>query len=183
MGLVKTGFEIKLAYLSSNLLLLFRVKAAMTAYLLKPVIFLVAVLLIAQCVVADSDEHEEGELATVMGELQRLTHKLSLSTQAENPKLAKFYLYESLEILKDIQADIPEYEDMPIAIHLDRFAFPAYQPLMALLKNSDKAKTSDWDKATDEIINSCNDCHSATKFEFIKIQRPQHNPFAQDFKP
>lgn len=138
-------------------------------------------LLVAALSPATLRAQEPPELATFMGELQRLTHKLSLSTAAHNPELAKFYLYESLEILNEIQEQVPEYEGIPVAVYMDRFALPAYEPLKTLLKQTDKASVEDWDSVTANIIDSCNACHRATKFEFIRIRRNDHNPYAQDF--
>lgn len=141
------------------------------------------VLLTALCLFTTTAQarEEPPELATFMGELQRLTHKLILSTTAQNTELANFYLYESLEILNEIQEQVPEYEDIPVAVHLDRLALPAYEPLKDLLQESEQVSADDWNNATDAIIDSCNACHRATRFEFIRIQRNNHNPFAQDF--
>ncbi len=122
------------------------------------------------------------ELATYMGELQRLTHKLSLSTRARNPELAKFYLYESLIVLEDMQNNVPEYRGIPVAVYLDRFALPAYEPLKRLVESEKRPAQAQWDEATMTVIDSCNACHKATQFEFIKIQRNTHNPFPQRFE-
>jgi len=47
----------------------------------------------------DADDNHPAELAPLMGELQRLTHKLSLSIAHSNYRLAAFYLHECLEAL------------------------------------------------------------------------------------
>ncbi|MEZ4282181.1 MAG: hypothetical protein R3F21_21465 [Myxococcota bacterium] len=71
-----------------------------------------------------------------MGELQRLTHKLSLATGGRNLELTRFYAYESLELLREIQRDIPQYDGQPIALWIDRLAMPAYEKLRGGLKIS-----------------------------------------------
>ena len=126
----------------------------------------------------------EKELATYMGELQRITHKLSLAAQAKNSELTRFYLHESLEILEGMQEELPEYEDIPVAIFIERFALPAYEPLRKhFKKKSKKNKGKELTALAKPVIDSCNQCHAATKFGFIKITEAKSNPFNQDFKP
>ncbi len=125
---------------------------------------------------------EPPELATYMGELQRLTHKLSLSAAAGNIELSRFYMHESLHILTEIQEDIPEYEDIAVAILIDRMSLPAYSQLQAVLAKK-TVKAAAISKAVDGIVEGCNNCHEATRFGFIKIKNSQHNPFNQDFNP
>ena len=129
--------------------------------------------------------NEDGEeLATYMGELQRLTHKLQLSIEANNPQLASFYLQESFHIYEEVQSKLPVYEDIPVAIYLDRFALPTYQPLRQFL--SAKPKNIDPTQGTrmlNTIIEGCNKCHQVSHFGFVKIQSNSHNPYLQDFSP
>ena len=124
------------------------------------------------------------ELASYMGMLQRLTHKLSLSAAAGNTELVGFYLHESEELLEDIQKEVPEYEAMPIALLVERISLPAYQGLETLLAKKDTEITAKaLKKASESVIDSCNQCHQATKHGFIKITTSTNNPFNQDFKP
>lgn len=129
------------------------------------------------------EEVEAPELALLMGDLQRLTHKMALSANEGNAPLAAFYLHESLEQLKTIQTEAPEYERLPIALLIDRQALPAYEPFKAALTeqplNRDRLMST-----LDSIIQSCNDCHTATAHGFIRITRgTEVNPFNQSFKP
>jgi hypothetical protein len=123
------------------------------------------------------------ELALLMGDLQRLTHKMALSANEGNAKLAAFYMHESLEQLKAIQKDSPEYEGQPVALLIDRLAMPAYEPF----QKSVTAETADKERmltALDGVIQSCNQCHVATHHPLIKITRgTEVNPFNQSFKP
>ena len=123
------------------------------------------------------------ELALLMGDLQRLTHKMALSAHEGNAPLAGFYLHESLEQLKAVQSEAPEYERLPIALLIDRLALPAYEPFKAALTeqplNRDRLMST-----LDGIIQSCNACHAATEHGFIRITRgTEVNPFNQSFKP
>jgi len=38
------------------------------------------------------------------------------------------------------------------------------------------------DTAYDEMLESCNDCHRASRREFIKIKRRVDNPYMQSFE-
>lgn len=123
------------------------------------------------------------ELALLMGDLQRLTHKMALSANEGNSELAAFYMHESLKQLKAIQENSPEYEGQPVAVLIDRMALPAYEPF----RQSVTAKPADKERmltALDGVIQSCNQCHAATQHRLIKITRgTEVNPFNQSFKP
>ena len=123
------------------------------------------------------------ELALLMGDLQRLTHKMALSANEGNAELTAFYLHESTEQLKAIQEQAPEYENKPIAMLVARLALPAYDQL----KEASAQDTPDKERmlaGLDIVIQSCNQCHVATQHQFIKITRgTEVNPFNQSFKP
>lgn len=120
------------------------------------------------------------ELAEYMSTLQRYTHKLSLAIDGGNTELASFYMHESLAQLDVIQETFSEYETIPVALYVDRHGLSGYEPLKALLKQEapEPAKLS---HAMDGVINSCNACHVASGFDFLKIKRNPINPFLQDF--
>lgn len=121
------------------------------------------------------------ELALLMGDLQRLTHKLALSADAGNAELAAFYLHESQEQLRKIQSEAPEYENLPVALLIDRLAHPAYAPMQMALNAKDQQRMI---AGLDSIIQSCNACHMATQHGFIRITRgTEVNPFNQSFAP
>lgn len=123
------------------------------------------------------------ELAPYMGEMQTLTHKLSLSIEASNPKLARFYAYELKVILKTTQDEVPEYDGQPIAFLTERITLPAVDGLASVLARDD-ATQKELADGLDSVLESCNECHAATLHEFIKITRGSGvNPFAQDFSP
>ena len=121
------------------------------------------------------------ELALLMGDLQRLTHKLALSADAGNAALAGFYLHESMEQLHKIQSEAPEYERLPIALLIDRLAHPAYGLMQEAVNEKNKERML---AGLDGIIQSCNACHIATQHPFIRITRgTEINPFNQSFQP
>lgn len=128
-------------------------------------------------------EETEPELALLMGDLQRLTHKMALSANEGNAELAAFYMHESLEQLQAIQEQAPVYEDQPVALLIERIALPAYQPFREAVtaRPADKQRMLG---ALDGVIASCNQCHAAAKHPLIRITRGTDvNPFNQSFKP
>ena len=121
------------------------------------------------------------ELALLMGDLQRLTHKLALSADAGNPELAAFYLHESQEQLRKIQSEAPEYENLPIAVLVDRLAHPAYAPMQEAVTAKDVKRMRE---GMSGIVQACNACHTATQHGFIRITPgTEVNPFNQSFAP
>lgn len=130
------------------------------------------------------------ELAPAMGGLQRLTHKLSLSIGAGNLTLARFYAYESVEVLRAIQREIPEYDGHPVAFLIDRLALPAYDELTEALRERPspdreagaRTLSEPVDQAMGAVVAACNECHGATRHGFIRIRdERERNPFNQEF--
>jgi hypothetical protein len=121
------------------------------------------------------------ELALLMGDLQRLTHKLALSADAGNAELAAFYLHESQEQLRKIQNETPEYENIPVALLIDRLAHPAYVPMQEAVAAKDAKRMREGIHA---IVQACNACHTSSQHAFIRITPgTESNPFNQSFAP
>ncbi len=121
------------------------------------------------------------ELALLMGDLQRLTHKLALSADAGNAELAAFYLHESQEQLRKIQSEAPEYENIPVALLIDRLAHPTFAPMQEAVTAKDVKRMREGMNA---IVHACNACHTATQHAFIRITPgTEVNPFNQSFAP
>lgn len=126
------------------------------------------------------------ELAPPMGELQRLTHKLSLSIGGDALDLTGFYAYESLELLRKIQRDIPQYDGQPIALLIERMAMPALEKLTRALASAkaspSPARNAEVGRAVAGVVEACNACHEATSHAFIRVTDERtRNPFNQDF--
>jgi hypothetical protein len=116
-----------------------------------------------------------------MGDLQRLTHKLALSAEAGNAELSAFYLHESQEQLRKIQSEAPEYENLPVALLIDRIAHPAYAPMQEAVMAKEAARMRE---SMNAIVQACNACHTATQHAFIRITPgTEVNPFNQSFAP
>jgi hypothetical protein len=130
-----------------------------------------------------SETAREPELALLMGTLQTLTHKLALSADAGNAPLAAFYLHESMEQLRTIQHEAPEYENLPIAVLVERLALPAYSDLEKAVAAPPEPTREILLAGVDRVIQSCNECHGATQHGFLRITRgTEVNPFNQSFQ-
>lgn len=121
------------------------------------------------------------ELSTYMGQMQRLAHKLGLSIDAKNQKLAEFYVKEIGETAQVIQTKFPEYDGVQVAALSKAMLDPYMAPL-------DKAvKAGDWAAAgtgyTNLLNSGCNGCHTATQHPFLVITAVKTNPYNQKFTP
>jgi hypothetical protein len=118
------------------------------------------------------------ELATTMGHLQRHTHKLMLSVDAENAALAAFYLHEVEEIAEQLEALFPEHDGVPVA----ELASELLEPRIVALNGA--LEGGDWELARDGLaglVDGCNACHQAAAHDFIRVELTTANPFNQSF--
>lgn len=159
-------------------------RLAIMSCLFAPVVLLLAAL--AGCghttIAAGShDTHEvedDVELATIMGEMQRHSMKLGYAINAQNQRLAEFYLHEVEETLEEIKA-VREHDGLPIGHIAGVIVNPALPPL------DNAIEAGDWtaaNKAYQGLIEACNNCHTATQHEFIVILPATGTPpFNQKF--
>jgi hypothetical protein len=120
------------------------------------------------------------ELATTMGDLQRHTHKLTLSIDAENAELARFYVHELDEITAQLEALFLEHDGVPIAALSGELLKPQVVALRATLE----VEGSDWETARgqlEQLVGGCNACHAAAGHGFIRVELTTENPFNQSF--
>jgi len=118
------------------------------------------------------------ELATYMGELQHQTHKLNLSIEAENPKLADFYLDEVGEVADQIERLFPQHEGVPVGELARAMLDPPLHSLHGAIESErwDEARTG-----MSGLVASCNACHAAAGHGFIEVEVTKTNPFNQSF--
>lgn len=130
----------------------------------------------------EASHRGEGEdLLPHMANLQRFSHKLGLSLEAQNGKLAVFYAGEMKETVETIEKNIPEYDGNPVGLLVPTML---KLPLDRLKEASEKGDMTGARSAYSILIQSCNQCHMTTKHEFIKIMEGWgNNPFNQDFGP
>lgn len=136
-----------------------------------------ACLVLAGCDGPDADEPPD--LIDNMMRMQYFTHKLTLSVDARNHKLADFYAHELEEII-EVAETIPTYHDHAIGDLVSGMLVPAFEAL------EDAIEAGDWmqaDARLDQMITNCNACHTSTGFEAIRIKRVESNPYLQSFEP
>ena len=120
---------------------------------------------------------EEG-LAVRMAWMQTYLHKLDLSVQAGNRKLADLYLHELEEVAEETSESVESYEGAPVGKLLETLLLPAIEAAEASLE----ADPSDR-QAVATLIETCNQCHQSTDHAEIRIVPATGNPYNQDFRP
>ena len=121
---------------------------------------------------------EEIELVRHMATLQYMAHKTALAIDAQNRKLAGFYLHEIEEVIEKLE-EIPSFDGHPIGDLARRLLAPSVERLEGALEQGDRQKV---DTALDMLIDSCNACHRSTEHGYIHIRRRSDNPFMQSFE-
>ena len=141
---------------------------------------LVCVLLFGG-ILATSAAHadQEPDLIDNMVAMQYFLHKLSLSVSAGNYELADFYAHELEETIEDAET-ISDYHGHPIGQLVTRMLVPTFDAFEDAL---DEGQHDDLADRLDQVISSCNACHSATGYDVIHIKRNAHNPYMQSFRP
>ncbi len=129
-------------------------------------------------VAAYGEGETEPKLATFMGHLLTMAHKLNLSIVAENSELSAFYLHEVDEVLEQIEALFPDHDGYPVGEMVTAFAMRALGPVDAALSAKDWTLTS---QSYGRFVESCNACHGATGHPFIRVTMTSMNPFNQNF--
>ena len=125
-----------------------------------------------------SEEEEEVHLVDLMSVLQYFTHKTGLSLRAGNLELADFYLHEFEEVMAEV-GEVESYEGQPVGQLSDAMLGPS---LHALEEAVDSGNPEAALSAYEVMIDTCNACHVATQFGFIKIEdRSTENPYMQSF--
>ena len=126
---------------------------------------------------AHAAEDVPGFVDNMIG-LQYFMHKAGLSMRADNLELADFYLHEIEEIL-EVVGEIESYDEMPVGELSKAMLGPAFHDLEEAVDSGDSSAAL---SAYTTVINSCNACHTATGFAYIKIaDRSTENVFMQDF--
>jgi len=130
-----------------------------------------------QLIAASDDAGAEG-LVTKMGYIQRYLHKLDLSVQADNARLAGYYIHELEELVEELAEAGVIYEGHQVGALTESMLTPAIEALENALETG-----GDADAAVGGLVAQCNACHVATERSWMKIERARSNPFNQDFSP
>ena len=126
------------------------------------------------------------ELSRYMLTMNTHMNKLGLSLYHKNRDLSRFYISEIKEDIESIQNLFPYHNNININKLINIILIPQINNLNYSIQNSLKLKLNLEPDETiilyNNLINSCNRCHSATEHEYIKIEfDPLINPFNQTF--
>lgn len=123
---------------------------------------------------ANSNHQEkemEFELADYMNKLQRHVNKLWFAGSAQNWELAQFYVHELEESMEAVEHAHLVENGMTLDPLMRNFGLKS----LYKLKNAISSKESKaFDEAYDILITNCNNCHHATQYPFIIIQKPRN---------
>lgn len=112
-------------------------------------------------------------LHTFMMELQHRHASLWFAGNAENWRLADYYLHELGELIGDIEQTHPEYEGIPVADLLGEITLPAVGSVQGAVDGGDRDAFT---RAYDDLTGACNACHTASDRSVLVIQRPSSPP-------
>lgn len=130
---------------------------------------------------AEEEEEEHFELAVAMGHLQRYSAKLHYAGVAENQDLANFYLHEMEEVMEEVVEAKVVDDGMPISNLMESMGVETVSKLQAHILSEG---LSDFGTRYENLINTCNNCHIASKHGFIRITVPEGEaPYNQNFAP
>ncbi|MEX2466330.1 MAG: hypothetical protein WD995_05435, partial [Gemmatimonadota bacterium] len=112
-------------------------------------------------------------LHTLMGEVGERHATLWFAGNAENWPLADYQLHELEELIEDIEALHPVYDEIPVAQLLGETLAPALGALAAAV---DTGEHDGFVVAFDQLTQGCNSCHIASDREAIRLVRPTSPP-------
>lgn len=117
----------------------------------------------------DENHKEEIELAELMFHNQRYINKMYFAGKNQNWDLAKFYHHEIDENMEKILEGNIEEEGKNVS-ELARQMFPeSFKDLEQSIASKDTARFL---KSYDLVIRTCNNCHAASGYGFVKIKTP-----------
>ena len=135
-------------------------------------------LAVASLSAARASGEEDVHLVDKMAALQYFMHKAGLSIRGGSLELADFYLHEMEEVLEEVE-EIESYDGQPVGQLSEAMLGPAFH---ALEEAVDSGNPETALSAYQAVLNTCNTCHVATEFGFIKIEdRSTENPYMQSF--
>jgi hypothetical protein len=122
---------------------------------------------------------EEVGLVELMSAMQTFAHKLQLSLDHGNQKLAAFYAHELEEVI-EATTEVADYDGFPIGSLTGAMLLPAFEQVEAALDANDMTAAS---SRFNGLVTACNACHLATEHGYIIIERNPLNPYLQNFEP
>lgn len=131
--------------------------------------------------VEHSEQVEHFELAVSMSHFQRYADKLYFAGVKQNWPLADFYLHEIEETAEEIEKAKVIDDGINVSEHIGLMLKPAIETLEKTVKSQN---APNFDKDYRLLVASCNNCHAATKHEFVQITVPEKPTYQnQRFEP
>lgn len=134
--------------------------------------------------VAVEEDHygtEDLEVAVIMGRIQRYHQKLWLAGKEGNTELARFYLHEIDEAMKEISEGGVVDEGVNVSDQMEIYGLPIINKLTEVLDSNGVVAMHG---RAGELVGACNACHASTDHGYIRIQVPSAVNFPdQDFAP
>lgn len=130
----------------------------------------------------DDNYHDHDiELAQFMFDVSLRVAAIWFAGEANNTEMVEYQIHELEEIVDDIRAAAPEEAGIDIVEYFDT------QILTQLEKAEEAIEEGDQEgfvAAYDAALTQCNSCHGATGYDFIRVVRPERNPYTNlDFTP
>lgn len=141
-------------------------------------VLLIAILSHLSVTAHASEDSSKLELVQHMRLLQYFSHKLQLSIEAENNKLAAFYAHELEEVIEKVEK-VSSYDDYPVGEMTKTILLPAFEKLEESINKQLSGLTV---KSFNNLVNACNKCHSLTDHGYIVIKKNSSNPYLQSFQ-
>lgn len=131
---------------------------------------------------AHAGEADDIEVAEIMGRMERHHAKWWAAGRAGNAELAGFYLHELEEAMEELaEAHVVEDNGVDVSANMRTYGLPIIKELERKLKQEGvTAMHAD----ADVLVATCNSCHVASGFPFIKVVAPNTAVFpGQDLRP
>jgi hypothetical protein len=129
----------------------------------------------------DEAHEEHFELAEPMGRMQQFLDKLYFSGKEKNWELAGFYLHELEEQAGEIVAAGVIEDGHDVSNLAKGFLLPNLEQLEVAVDAND---VTQFHAGYEQLVESCNSCHTATEHGFIRLKVPDLSMYKnQDFTP
>lgn len=113
-----------------------------------------------------------------MSFISRYTQKLYFAGEAENWELADIYNHEIEEISEDIVTRGEMHDGIDISQLMESMLLPQVERVEEAIDAGDRQMFMD---RYNVMIQTCNQCHTASDYGAVKVAVPKTNSFNQDF--
>lgn len=120
---------------------------------------------------AEGEDHDEEhvEVAVYMGRIQTYHQKLWAAGEANNAELAAFYLHEMEEAMEEIAEGHVMEDGVDVSAQMRAYGLSMVGSFEQRLKEEGIAAIH---KDATVLANTCNSCHVACGYPYIKVQVP-----------